>query len=642
MKSFITLLTLKVILTTGAFVLHAKVDFNTQIRPILSDKCFKCHGPDAKNQKSDFRLDSFEEANKEHDGFVGLTPGNLEDSEIHWRIRSDDPLDMMPTPESKISLSEEEKDLLDQWIKEGGKYEKHWSFLPLAQSIPLPKTKHPYPGNEIDAFIAEKLESSKLSISEETDRNTWLRRVTFDLTGLPPTLKQLNEFSTDTSTNAYEKVVERLLNTDEYAERMTSEWLDVARYSDTYGYQVDRNRNVWQWRDWVIQSFVKNQSYDQFVTEQLAGDLIPNATRDQILATCFNRLHPQKVEGGSVPEEFRIEYVADRVHTFGTAFLGLSFECTRCHDHKYDPITQKDYFSLSAFFNNIDEAGLYSFMTGSVPTPTLELGNLPSDKKIKAAKNQLEEIVQSLEAKQSYDNWTKEVSLKSIGSAPYFSKNLQDTNSSDSNFDLLTYKPMLWLDANEQNASSSIWLDQSGNKNHAKKYASPKTMPHPASGLMVMSYDSKKNDYHEFKEINNIRTVFWIMSKKVGNSGSPLAHATTHHFYSDGSKFWHPQHTHEHIRSGSLRLNGLAGSSHSNYPSSLGIVSLRTTGNVTASRLGKDRNHGGKYNWDGEIGELLIFSEPLTDEHIQKIENHLITKWKIKKKTEIRYGAPVA
>ena len=642
MKSFFILLALKLILATGTFVLNAKVDFNTQIRPILSDKCFKCHGPDAKNQKSDFRLDSFEEASKEHDGFIGLTPGNLEDSEIHWRIRSDDPLDMMPTPESKISLSEEEKDLLDQWIKEGGKYEKHWSFLPLAQSIPLPKTKHPYPGNEIDAFIAEKLESSKLSISEETDRNTWLRRVTFDLTGLPPTLKQLNEFSTDTSTNAYEKVVERLLNTDEYAERMTSEWLDVARYSDTYGYQVDRNRNVWQWRDWVINSFRKNQSYDQFVTEQLAGDLIPNATRDQILATCFNRLHPQKVEGGSVPEEFRIEYVADRVHTFGTAFLGLSFECTRCHDHKYDPITQKDYFSLSAFFNNIDEAGLYSFMTPSVPTPTLELENLPSDKKIKAAKNQLEEITQSPEAKQSYDNWTKVVSLKSIGSAPYFSKNLQDTNSSDSNFDLLTYKPMLWLDANEQNASSSIWLDQSGNQNHAKKYASPKTMPHPASGLMVMSYDSQKNDYHEFKEIKNIRTVFWVMSKKVGNSGSPLAHATTHHFYSDGSKFWHPQHTHEHIRSGSLRLNGLAGSSHSNYPNSLGIVSLRTTGNVTASRLGKDRNHGGKYNWDGEIGELLIFSEPLTDEDIQKIENHLITKWKIKNKTEIRYGAPVA
>ena len=643
MKSFFILLALKLILATGTFVLNAKVDFNTQIRPILSDKCFKCHGPDAKNQKSDFRLDSFEEASKEHDGFIGLTPGNLEDSEIHWRIWSDDPIDMMPTPESKMSLSDEEKDLLDQWIKEGGKYEKHWSFLPLPQSIPLPNTKHPYPGNEIDTFIAEKLVPSKLSISEETDRNTWLRRVTFDLTGLPPTLKQVNEFLTDTSSNAYEKVVESLLETDEYAERMTSEWLDVSRYSDTYGYQVDRNRNVWQWRDWVIKSFRKNQSYDQFVTEQLAGDLIPHATRDQILATCFNRLHPQKVEGGSVPEEFRIEYVADRVHTFGTAFLGLSFECTRCHDHKYDPITQKDYFSLSAFFNNIDEAGLYSFMTPSVPTPTLELENLPSDKKIKAAKNQLEEIAQSLEAKQSYDNWAKAVTLKSIGSAPYFSNNLQDTKSSGSNLDLLTYKPILWLDANKQNASSSSsWLDQSGNQNHAKKYNSPKTMPHPASGLMVMSYDSQINDYHEFKEIKNIRTVFWVMSKKVGNSGSPLAHATTHHFYSNGSKFWHPKHTHEHIRNGSLRLNGLASSSHSDYPNSLAVVSLRTTGDVIASRLGKDRNHGGKYNWNGEIGELLIFSEPLADEHIQKIENHLITKWKIKKKTEIRYGAPLA
>ena len=180
----------------------------------------------------------------------------------------------------------------------------------------------------------------------------------------------MDAFLSDGSQASYEKVVNRLLDTDEYAERMTSEWLDVARYSDTYGYQVDRNRNVWPWRDWVIRSFRRNQPYDRFVTEQIAGDLIPNATRDQILATCFNRLHPQKVEGGSVPEEFRIEYVADRVHTFGTAFLGLTMECTRCHDHKYDPVTQKDYFSLSAFFNNIDESGLYSFFTQSVPTPT--------------------------------------------------------------------------------------------------------------------------------------------------------------------------------------------------------------------------------------------------------------------------------
>ncbi|NCZ63226.1 MAG: DUF1549 domain-containing protein, partial [Cellvibrionales bacterium] len=341
--------------------MQGKVDFNRQIRPILSDKCYKCHGPDAKNQKSDFRIDSFEEAIKEHNGFVGLTPGNLEESEIHWRIYSDDPIDVMPPPESKHPLTEAEKKLIDQWIKEGGKYDKHWSFQPLPKSVAVPASKHPTAKNEIDHFVAQKLEGSSLKPSKETDKTTWLRRVTYDITGLPPTLEDVDAFLADSTMEAYEKVVNRLLDTDEYAERMTSEWLDVARYSDTYGYQVDRNRNVWQWRDWVIQSFRKNQPYDQFVTEQIAGDLIPNATRDQILATCFNRLHPQKVEGGSVPEEFRIEYVADRVHTFGTAFLGLTMECTRCHDHKYDPVTQKDYFSLSAFFNNIDEAGLYSY-----------------------------------------------------------------------------------------------------------------------------------------------------------------------------------------------------------------------------------------------------------------------------------------
>ena len=375
-----------------------KVDFNAVIRPILSDKCYKCHGPDAKNQKSDFRLDSFEEATKEHDGFVGLTPGNLEDSEIHWRIRSEDPIDVMPPPESKMPLSPEEKELIDQWIKEGAEYAGHWSFQLLPTTIEVPSTKHPEPRNEIDRFIAKGLDHSPLQPSPETDKTTWIRRVTYDLTGLPPSLAEVDAFLSDGSQASYEKVVNRLLNTDEYAERMTSEWLDVARYSDTYGYQVDRNRNVWPWRDWVIRSFRRNQPYDRFVTEQIAGDLIPNATRDQILATCFNRLHPQKVEGGSVPEEFRIEYVADRVHTFGTAFLGLTMECTRCHDHKYDPVTQKDYFSLSAFFNNIDESGLYSFFTQSVPTPTLELGDLPSDEKIKSAEQRLKDVRKSADA----------------------------------------------------------------------------------------------------------------------------------------------------------------------------------------------------------------------------------------------------
>jgi hypothetical protein len=621
--------------------LLAEIDFNQQIRPILSDKCFKCHGPAAKNQKSKLRLDSFENAVKSHGGVVALVPGKLEDSEIHWRIRSDDTDEVMPPPKAKLPLTKKEKDLLDQWITEGGKYQKHWAFEPLPASVPVPNSEHPSARNAIDHFIANRLEGTKLSPSAETDRGTWLRRATFDLTGLPPTLQELDAFLADKDANARQKVVDQLLDSDAYAERMTSEWLDVARYADTYGYQQDRNRHVWPWRDWVIKAFRENLSYDQFVTEQIAGDLLPNATQDQVLATCFNRLHSQKVEGGSVPEEFRIEYVADRVHTFGTAFLGLTFECTRCHDHKYDPITQKDYYSLSAFFNNVDEAGLYSWFTNSVPTPTLELGNLPSNEKIKAAEAELMRIAQSPEARRAFEKWKPTVTQETLGQAIFFSKPAPKTKSSDANWKPLTPKPTIWLDASELNVSEEAWLDKSGNDNHAKKHHSPKIIPHKQSGLSVMRYDSTKNDYHEWKEIQDIRTVFWVMSKKAGNSGSPLSHPSVYHFYSNGDKFWHPQHTHEHVREGRLRINGIVGGSNTNYPTTLTVVSLRTTGNVSASRLGKDRGFDGKYSWDGSIGELLVYSNPLSDADVEKVENYLISKWRIEGKPTT-LGAPLA
>jgi hypothetical protein len=497
------------------------------------------------------------------------------------------------------------------------------------------------PRNEIDHFIARRLEGTKLSPNPETDKTTWLRRVTFDLTGLPPTLEEVDAFLADSSPNAHEKVVDRLLDSDEYAERMASEWMDVARYADTYGYQVDRNRYVWPWRDWVINSFRKNQPYDQFVTEQIAGDLLPNATRDQILATCFNRLHSQKVEGGSVPEEFRIEYVADRVHTFGTAFLGLTFECSRCHDHKYDPITQKDYYSMSAYFNNIDEAGLYSYFTGSVPTPTLELGDLPSDEKIKEAERKLSKIAKSVEARKAFDKFNGASKQETMGLAVFFSESTSPIKEPEANWNPLNLNPSLWLNAGDLNASGETWLDLSGNENHAKSYGSPKIIPHKTSGLSVMTYDSTKNDYHEWKEIKDIRTVFWVMSKKAGNFGSPLSHPSVHHFYSNGAKFWHPQHTHEHIRKGSLRINGISGNASSTYPTRLSVVSLRTSGNVTASRVGKDRGFDGKYNWDGEIGELLVYSQALPDADIEKLENYLIHKWKIQREAQ-RFGSPVA
>lgn len=370
-----------------------EVDFNQDVRPILSDKCFKCHGPDAKNQKSDFRLDSFEAATADLGDYFGIVPGNLDESEVHWRLHTEDPDEIMPPPSAKMPLTNAERETIDEWIRQGAAYEQHWSFRPLPKVVAVPAEGEGWARNPIDRFIHRKLKQEGFEPSSEVGREKWLRRVTFDLTGLPPTLEEIDAFLADESPNAYETVVDRLLQTDAYAERMTSEWLDVARYSDTYGYQVDRNRTVWPWRDWVIRAFRDNLPYDEFITWQVAGDLLPNATHDQILATCFNRLHPQKVEGGSVEEEFRVEYVSDRVHTFGTAFLGLTMECTRCHDHKYDPLTQRDYFSLSAFFNNIDEAGLYSFFTSSVPTPTLEL---PTEAQ-KEALAEVEQEIKTLE-----------------------------------------------------------------------------------------------------------------------------------------------------------------------------------------------------------------------------------------------------
>jgi len=373
----------------SAALASAEIDFNRDIRPIISDRCFKCHGAATSNQKSEFRLDSRENATADLGGYFGIVAGDLEESELHHRIWSTDSEEMMPPPKSKLTLSDPEKKLLDRWIKEGAKYDRHWAFKTLPAEIPIPN-----PGPEpftwgrtpVDSFIWHELKKTELRPRPETSRERWLRRVTFDITGLPPTLPELDAFLSDKSKDAFEKVVARLLATEAYAERMTSEWLDVARYSDTYGYQVDRDRFVWPWRDWVINAFRENMPYHQFITEQLAGDLLPNATKDQIQATTFNRLHPQKVEGGSVPEEFRIEYVADRLHTFGTAFLGLTLECSRCHNHKYDPITMKDYYSLSSFFANIDEAGLYSYFTPSIPTPTLLLTSEAQDKQI-AEKN---------------------------------------------------------------------------------------------------------------------------------------------------------------------------------------------------------------------------------------------------------------
>jgi len=389
------------------------LSYNEHIRPILSDRCFKCHGPDADNQKSEFRLDTREHATADlGDGFFGIVPGNLEESDLHWRIWDDEAEDQMPPPDSNLTLSYEEKRLLDRWIEEGAPYDTHWSLKPLPKSVDVPSSESNWAKNELDQFIEEGFSTSGVDPAEESPREKWLRRVSFDLTGLPPSIEEIEAFLGDDSDEAFEKVVDRLLSSDAYAERMTSEWLDVARYSDSNGYQRDHERRVWPWRDWVIQSFQENMPYDEFVTTQLAGDLFPDATQDQVLATAFNRLHGHLMEGGIVPEEYRVEYVADRTHTFGSAFLGLTMECTRCHDHKYDPLTMEDYYSLSSFFANIEEAGLIAFFSFAAPTPALALSDEETDlslakaqKKIDAVAAELESIKSASEAKSAFEEW---------------------------------------------------------------------------------------------------------------------------------------------------------------------------------------------------------------------------------------------
>jgi hypothetical protein len=343
-----------------------RVDFSRDILPLLSDRCFRCHGPDQAAREGDLRLDLERDAK-----LSAIKPGDVAGSELMKRITASDPDERMPPADSKLKLSKEEIDLIRRWIDQGAEWQKHWSFISPRKSK-LPEVGKPgWCRSSIDRFVLKQIEDAGLKPANEAAAERLIRRLSFDLTGLPPSPEEVGAFLKDSGSDAYERLVDRLLKNDAFGERLASEWLDVARYSDTYGYQVDRDRFVWPWRDWVVSAFNRNLRYDQFLAEQLAGDLMPDANDDQILATTFNRLHPQKVEGGSTPEEFRVEYVSDRTQTFATAVLGLTLECCRCHDHKYDPLSQKEYYQLTAFFDNIAESGLYSYFTPSVPTPTL-------------------------------------------------------------------------------------------------------------------------------------------------------------------------------------------------------------------------------------------------------------------------------
>ena len=333
------------------------ISFNRDVLPILSDKCFHCHGPDSAKRKAGLRFDREADAKKKSDGHAAIVDGKPAESELIRRIFSKDAEEKMPPAKSGRDLTPAQAEMLRKWIAEGAKWEKHWAFAPPTRP-PLPTVKDPsWPHGAIDAHILARLEKAGLRPSPQTDRATLIRRMSFDLTGLPPAPAEVDAFVRDASPDAVEKLADRLLASPRYGERMAWRWLEAARYADTNGYQTDAERDMWRWRDWVIEAYNRNLPFDQFTIEQLAGDMLPKPTLDQRIATGFNRNHRGNAEGGIVPEEYAAEYVADRVETTSTVWLGLTLGCARCHDHKYDPFTQREFYQLFAFFNNVPEKG---------------------------------------------------------------------------------------------------------------------------------------------------------------------------------------------------------------------------------------------------------------------------------------------
>jgi len=347
------------------------IEFNRDVRPILSNHCFTCHGPDAASRESGLRLDQRPAAIRAADsGLPAIIPGNAEESQLIIRVRAEDPAERMPPAHTKAYLNADQITTLAEWIDQGAEYETHWAFTPVSRvEVPLAGNSD-WPRNTIDQFVLDKLNQHGLQPAPEATRETLIRRVAFDLTGLPPDIPEIDAFLQDTSRDAYERMVERYLAKPEYGEHMARHWLDLARYADTNGYQYDTERTQWVWRDYVIDAYNRNMRFDDFTIQQLAGDLLPDATPQTRLATGFHRNHGITIEGGIIDEEYRTEYVMDRLVTTGNVWLGMTVGCARCHDHKYDPISQNEFYQLYAFFNQVPERGMNGFAPQeTIPSP---------------------------------------------------------------------------------------------------------------------------------------------------------------------------------------------------------------------------------------------------------------------------------
>jgi mono/diheme cytochrome c family protein len=468
---------------TGATA--ARVDFNRDIRPILSDKCFVCHGPDATAKKIKLRLDSEAAATADLSrGRRAIVPGAPDKSEIVKRITHADEDMRMPPASSGRTLTKPEIDLLTEWIRQGAKWQSHWAFVPPVRPQLPPVKNAAWPKNAIDHFVLARLEREGLQPAPEADRATLLRRLSFDLTGLPPTPEELDGFLKDQSPNAYEKVVDRLLASTRYGERMAFKWLDAARYADTNGYQNDGDRYNWRWRDWVIDAFNRNLPFDRFTIEQLAGDLLPKhpdpqRALDQRIATAFNRNHRLNSEDGLIPEEYAVEYVVDRVDTTSTIFLGLTMGCARCHTHKYDPFTHKEYYQLYAYFNSVPEDGRGSYHTSEpwIPAPTNEqqqrLRQIEAD--IAATSRSLNSMVDTHQ--KEFRQWTQ--ALPSSGLQQWFpGRNLLLRHSLDANANVeMVAKPEDRKFAGYESAKPDL---NAKRQSPGYRYGAPAFVPSPA------------------------------------------------------------------------------------------------------------------------------------------------------------------
>jgi hypothetical protein len=398
----------------------APIEFNRDIRPILADACYHCHGPDKARRKANLRFDVEADAKAMRDGRAAIVPRDLDMSELARRIAAADPSERMPPPGSGRSLTPEQIDRLRQWIAQGAAWQKHWAFIPPARP-PLPPVKNQaWVRNSIDRFVLARLEKEGLAPAPEAPKATLIRRLSFDLTGLPPTPAELDQFLREAEAEpglAYERLVDRLLASPRYGERMAWRWLEAARYADTNGYQTDAERDMWRWRDWVIEAYNLNLPFDRFTIEQIAGDMLPNPTLEQKIATGFNRNHRGNAEGGIVPEEYAVEYVVDRVETTATVWLGLTLGCARCHEHKYDPFTQREFYQMFAYFNNVPEKGRAVKFGNSPPyikAPTREQTQQREQLALQQAKAQARRERMHSEIATAQEQWEKSVRVDGL------------------------------------------------------------------------------------------------------------------------------------------------------------------------------------------------------------------------------------